>query len=96
MNAKKCKRVRRTMRLIQQDYPHIPANGLLYRDTRKQVAWVFPTGWLRTSVIRLAIAGGPWYKEALSQAKPLYARQAVNVPVGLRALCRVNKAHHGS
>lgn len=97
MNAKKCKRIRQELRQEARLVGGVDPRGLLYRDTRKQVGWVFPKGWVRENFFRLItqLNHGPWFKAAMQQAKPVYARQAVNVPGSFRQIYRVRKAANG-
>ena len=92
MNAKKCKAIRKAIRQdIKLNNRELPENGLLYRDTQKQIGWSFPTGWVKANFVRLALAGGPWYNEALGHAKRVFARQALNVPGSFRYVYRRTK-----
>lgn len=95
MNAKKCKALRRAVRdeiTLRGITP--PANGLLYKDTRKRIGWTFPKGWIKAAFARLATVGGPWFQEALKLATPQYARQALNVPGSERWFYREAKKAH--
>lgn len=92
MNAKKCKALRRALRQEIKDRGLIlPANGIVYKDTKKLIGYTFPKGWLKDRFVRLAVCGGPWLEEAKRQAVPQYARQALNVPGSFRDIYRKAK-----
>lgn len=92
MNAKKCKALRRMLRqdaaALAAEGKTLPANGIVYKDTRRVVGYDFPVGWIKAAWVRLMLAGGPWKAEALAQAKPRFARQALNVPGSFRQVYR--------
>lgn len=92
MNAKKCKAIRKAIRQdIKANSRELPEDGLLYKDTRKILGFRFPQGWTKERLQRLAVSGGPWYNEALRHMKPVFARQAINVPGSFRAVYRKTK-----
>lgn len=92
MNSKKCKALRKALRAeIAARGLVVPARQLAYRDTQKQVGWVFPQGWLKENFIRLSLVGGHWFVEAINTAKRVYARQAVNTPGTQRYIYRKAK-----
>ena len=92
MNAKKAKALRRALRAeVAGRGLVLPANGLVYKDTRKLIGYAFPKGWLKDRFIRLATVGGPWLEEAKKLATPQYARQALNRPGSFRDVYRKAK-----
>lgn len=92
MNSKKCKAIRKAIRLEAKARGWVlPENGLLYRNTRKLIGWTFPQGWIKANFVRLATCGGPWMEEAKNLAVPQYARQALNVPGSARGIYRIAK-----
>ncbi len=83
MNAKKAKAIRKAIRDdIKRNNRTLPENGLVYKDTQKQVGWSFPPGWKKPNFLRLMVEGkgSPWYNEALGLAKRVFARQAIQTP----------------
>lgn len=88
MNAKKCKAIRKAIRIESSLLPPgtLHPDGLVYRDTRKIIGWTFPQGWQKAKFVTLALVGGPWLDEAKKMMKPVFARVAINRPGSGRAI----------
>ncbi len=95
MNAKKCKAIRREIRNLAQRAVEagkpLPANGIVYKDTRKLAGYAFPKGWIKERFVRLAIVGGPWMEEAKLQATKVFKRIGLNRPGSERAIYLATK-----
>lgn len=91
MNAKKCKALRRMVR-AELSHREVEPNQLVYSDIRKLIGWTFPQGWIKARFTLLATVKGPWFEEAVKQATPQYARQALNKPGTARYIYRKTKA----